>query len=68
MKKTVLMEIEVPEGDWCWNFKTGEICQHFDNHMGANCPFFGWLNNSTENGYPKAYECLKLKVKDEHEK
>ena len=31
-KKTVLMPIVVPAGDYCWNGE--QLCEHFDNEGG----------------------------------
>ncbi len=60
----VLLEINVPEGKYCWNFHD-RLCGYFDNEGGwAKCEF-GWTISETDNGIEKSPECLRLsKVKE----
>lgn len=62
--KKVILQIEVPNDTYCWNFKTESLCQHFDN-LGGNitCDYGFHLEKilSTPKGYHKPTECLNLK-------
>jgi len=59
-RKTVLMPIEVSEGDYCWG--DGRICEHFDNEGGnPSCDLkFYPLEFDTKGRIPKPVECLTL--------
>lgn len=60
-KITVLLSITVPDGPMCWNFKTADICQHFDSEGGvARCELFRQDLQMTDNGAYKLAECAKL--------
>lgn len=36
-KKTVCLQIEVPEEDWCSHIKKMIVCHYFDNHRSPQC-------------------------------
>jgi hypothetical protein len=68
MKKTVLLPIEVPEGDYCWDLLGDRsICEYFDNWGGSpSCKFEYFWGTSLEydkegRGVRKPKECLNLK-------
>jgi len=58
--KTVLMPIDVPEGEYCWNGDS--ICPHFNNEGGHPvCALnLGPLDCDKEERVPKPLNCLKL--------
>ena len=64
-KHIVLMPIEVPTGDYCWNFDRNQVCEHFDNTGGhATCDLDFFINDRKRDniyGVPKPAECLQLK-------
>ena len=64
MKKTVLMPIEVPVGDFCWKCCGDDsvICQHFDNEGGHPHCELGFFNReTTPEGYVrKPTKCAEL--------
>lgn len=65
-KITVLLPVTVPDGPMCWNFKSGDICQHFENEGGwARCELFGNDLDMSDNGAYKLAECAKLQKVDE---
>jgi hypothetical protein len=62
-KKTVIFPIEVPQGDLCWDKKSGVICSHFDNfECLANCSlgFYNKYQPSTGNVF-KDKKCAELR-------
>jgi len=65
--KTVLLEIEVPSSDCCWdNEPPFEICKYFDNEGGhPTCDLkLGELKRSDDSiGILKCLECLLSKDK-----
>lgn len=63
MKKTVLLPIEVPDTDYCWDGRTP--CEHFDNYGGhGHCDLdIGMCDRGKTGDYPKPKECLVLKEK-----
>jgi len=65
-KKTVIFEIEVPTGDFCWNQKNGTICKHFDNSETMHsCSLFHInhvpFDDRDKYQFPKPLACLNLK-------
>ncbi len=62
MKMQVLLEITVPEGDFCWNFHD-QLCDHFDNEGGFNqCDLrLGELGTDSKGaGVRKPLRCKEL--------
>jgi len=61
--KIVNFPIEVPLGNYCWNFINNVICKYFDNTGGHNYCELGFLigYKSSRNGVKKADRCRKLK-------
>jgi len=62
--KTVLLPIQVPEGEYCWDDKS--ICPHYDNEGGhRTCDFNFDLRYTVEKpGHiKKPKECNELKEK-----
>jgi hypothetical protein len=63
--ETVLFEIEVPYGEYCWKNMTdgSPICTYFDNDYNeAHCQFeFGPIIHDGKNGFLKPCECRKLR-------
>ncbi len=60
--------VTVPDGNYCWDYKSSTICTHFDNCGGpATCnlgfydPEAKLLLRDTKDGVLKAPECTKLK-------
>jgi hypothetical protein len=76
MKKTVLLKIQVPEGDYCWRYNDpndkslSEFCEYFDNEGGhLSCkldfsPLEKGIDPSTkkELGIKKPLDCGKLET------
>ena len=61
-KITVLLPVIVPDGPMCWNFETGDICQHFENEGGwVRCELLKDDLDMTSNGAYKLAECARLK-------
>jgi len=62
--KTVLMPINVPEGEYCWNGDS--ICTHFSNKEALPvCNFgFGPLYYDKKGRVPKPLDCLKLEEEE----
>lgn len=68
--KIVNMPIQVPNGDFCWDPNTLEICGHLDVVAGAKCslgfnPKFDCT--STDADVEKPPECAMLKEVKPHE-
>lgn len=65
MYKKVCMPITVPEGDYCWNYETMAICEHFDNEGGhPSCDLGHHIKDircPAEDGVHKADDCLAFK-------
>ena len=65
--KTVLLPVEVAEGDYCWcpgeEYGTTRICGHFDNEGGHPvCKLdIDSLKYDKKFGVKKPEKCLKLK-------
>ena len=60
MKKVVVYPIEVLDGDFCADYKTGSFCQYFDNHHGQSCDIgFSGLDEN-EFGCLKPDQCKNL--------
>ena len=62
--KIVILEIRVPDNDFCWDGHTP--CEHFDNEGGyLTCKLFSIPYNGYPSdpfiGYRKPKECLELK-------
>lgn len=62
-KKTVLLPINLPKGDYCWDYSKNGTCDFFDNEGGTpSCelqPYFFTPKNS-KNGVLKDPDCAKL--------
>lgn len=70
-KKTVLIPIEVPTGDYCWDhakgFIAGVSCRYYDSegaHSTCTLPF-GYRCTDTEKGALKDPTCAALHTKKE---
>ena len=64
-KKIVLLPIEVPDTDHCWD-NHGNICEHFDSAGGHPRCEYGlsvYLTYLPEGGVKKPKECCVLKEK-----
>lgn len=61
--KTVLFPIEVPDGEYCWEFHgRHELCPYFDNEGGHSRCVLGFHDLSEENeGIRKSPRCESLK-------
>ncbi len=57
----VALIINVPNGDFCWNFHVGQICRYFDNEGGHNkCDLRLGELVSEKNGVRKPLRCKEL--------
>lgn len=69
MYKIVLFPIQVPRGEFCWEFKgsTPIICPHFYSEVGHPICILGFSLQSTSSydGIKKPAECAKLKDLEE---
>ena len=63
--KTVLLQIEVPERDFCWEHTPPfRICEHFNNDGGHDTCAFGFLlSKKDKDGVYKPLECKNLEEK-----
>ena len=65
MRQKVLLPVEVPVGEFCWDRSTGgTVCEHFDNEGGhSRCTLMSsWYVIDSDEGVFKAPECAKLKI------
>ena len=59
----VLLPIRVPEGEYCWNYDNGPICENFDNEGGhASCELQLGTLKETQAGVLKPAKCLSCKA------
>jgi len=60
MRKTVLLPIEVPDNDYCWDYTTP--CTYFSNEGGYPvCDLrIGWDLKFSDNGVKKPEACMEL--------
>lgn len=63
MKKMIIFPIEVPSGDYCWEYKPPhDICEHFDNEGGhPRCMLGLGQVDADDDGVRKATKCLQGK-------
>lgn len=58
--KTVLLPIQVPEGEYCWGY--GRICGHFDTDGGHTTCEYGFdIKYDKDSRVKKPKECRVLK-------
>lgn len=68
MKKTVMFPIEVPENDFCMNYKTNEVCRFFENQFGTPRCGLGFIipwEYDIDSGVLKPLKCRELLTKEE---
>lgn len=60
--KVVLLPINVPSGNCCWDYTTNEICPQFNNEGGHNACTLGFrIKDTSSAGVHTPAECLALK-------
>jgi len=60
-RKMVIFPIQVPEGDYCWDYSLTGSCDHFDNEGGHETCDLNFYQKCDKNGVLKDPDCKSLK-------